>query len=821
PVVSGSASVCANSSSTYTTLANTGRTYVWTVTGGTITSGQGTASATITWGAAGTGSATVAETITASTCAATSSTFNVVKNAIPTPTVSGVSAICENSTSIYSTTFNPGRTYNWTVTGGSIVIGQGSSSVSVAWGSAGIGSIFVTDSIIASGCKGTSPALNVTKNSLPVPVVSGAMAVCVNATNIYSISTGTGRTSTWVVVGGTINSGQGTSTVSVTWGSSSAGFISVTDSVNATGCKSTSAINLININAIPTPVISGNASLCSGSTASYSTPSNTGRNYLWTVSGGTIVSGQGTASVSVIWTATSGNGSLTVRDSITASGCSATSVAYNVVINQLPQPVVTGQNTICGGATLTYSTPSNAGRSYRWTVTGGTIISGQNTASVNVLWNLTGSGSISVLDSNNVTGCFASTSPLSITIITKPVTSITGSNVVCGTSVSTYNVTSAVGHIYNWSVTNGLIIKGQNTDSIDVRWNGNGVGIVSLIDSVPTTGCASNTNVNVAINSLPNDSINVSGPLNICEGSSVVLVGKFAPNLTFNWSRNGLPITNSNGSSLFIDTAGVYAVQIVNNTTGCNITSQTYTTSILPKPIINLGPDVTVCQGTQVTFDAGAGFDLYLWSTGDTTRTLKTFTNGNIIAYVKGTNGCFNSDTVRIIHNIIPNSNFTFTQSGGKVTFTPEQSGLEYLWFFGDGDTSTTAIPTHTYSKNGIFISYLVTRSAAGCVDSTSKQVVINTVGVNGELAQNFEVNVYPNPFKDYLTINLKTINGGNALIKITDVSGRLMYETNLNTKSGNNEFELNNIPEMKDGMYFINIVQGNQSSIYKIVRTH
>lgn len=51
----------------------------------------------------------------------------------------------------------------------------------------------------------------------------------------------------------------------------------------------------------PTPIISGAAASCLNNVATYSVPAVAGDTYLWTVTGGTIVSGQGTSSIQVQW----------------------------------------------------------------------------------------------------------------------------------------------------------------------------------------------------------------------------------------------------------------------------------------------------------------------------------------------------------------------------------------------------------------------------------------------------------------------------------------------------------------------------------------
>lgn len=61
------------------------------------------------------------------------------------------------------------------------------------------------------------------------------------------------------------------------------------------------AYELIGDNCTFTPVVSGMTAVCSNNTAVYSVPELLGSTYTWTVTGGTIMSGQGTNEISVLW----------------------------------------------------------------------------------------------------------------------------------------------------------------------------------------------------------------------------------------------------------------------------------------------------------------------------------------------------------------------------------------------------------------------------------------------------------------------------------------------------------------------------------------
>ncbi|MCA9770746.1 PKD domain-containing protein, partial [Candidatus Dependentiae bacterium] len=65
-----------------------------------------------------------------------------------------------------------------------------------------------------------------------------------------------------------------------------------------------------------------------------------------------------------------------------------------------------------------------------------------------------------------------------------------------------------------------------------------------------------------------------------------------------------------------------------------------------------------------------------------------------------------------------PVANFTYTIDGLEVTFTDQSSDVDgpitaWSWNFGDGGTSTSEDPVHTYSDAGIYgVALQVTQGA-------------------------------------------------------------------------------------------------------------
>jgi hypothetical protein len=104
----------------------------------------------------------------------------------------------------------------------------------------------------AAGCVDIKPVV-VTINPLPAPVVTGPSPVCesiAGSVETYSTPNVAGNTYTWTVVGGTIASGQGTNSITVTWTTPGSGSVSVAETVGASGCNASNTKTVV-VNAKP------------------------------------------------------------------------------------------------------------------------------------------------------------------------------------------------------------------------------------------------------------------------------------------------------------------------------------------------------------------------------------------------------------------------------------------------------------------------------------------------------------------------------------------------------------------------------------------
>ena len=165
PVISGSRSVCPGVAAVeYRVPALPGYTYRWTVTGGTIVGGQGTATVQVTWAAANPAAQVQLVMLNSQNCPGPPAVLPVRINVVlQTPTPQGSTRVCLNQrlSVAYEVVNTAGSVYTWTAQGGRIAAGQGSSRVTVDWAGLGTGALQVAErsTTVDTVCFGTSVPL--------------------------------------------------------------------------------------------------------------------------------------------------------------------------------------------------------------------------------------------------------------------------------------------------------------------------------------------------------------------------------------------------------------------------------------------------------------------------------------------------------------------------------------------------------------------------------------------------------------------------------------------------------------------------------------
>ncbi|MCX6269604.1 MAG: hypothetical protein NTW16_20000 [Bacteroidetes bacterium] len=624
PVISGSQSVCVNTSGhVYTT--QTGMTgYTWSVSpGGTITAGSGTNAITVTWSTTGVKTVSVNYTSENSCTATTPTGYYVNVVALPVPTIAGPASVCVNSAGITYTTQTGMTGYTWTVSaGGTITAGGGTRTITVTWNTTGAKTVTVNYTNTGN-CTAAAPAtFDVTVNALPAPTIAGPASVCVNSTgNAYTTQTGmTGYT--WTVsAGGTITAGGGTSSIMVTWSTAGAKTVMV-NYLNSANCTATTpATYLVTVIALPEPTISGPASVCVNSTGNIYTTQSGMTGYTWTVSaGGTITAGSATSAITVTWS-TAGAKTVTVNYANATSCTAAAPATYPVTVISLPAPTISGPASVCINSTGNAYTTQSGMSGYTWTVSsGGTITGGSSTNTIIVAWNTPGAKTVTV-NYTNAGNCTAA-APASYTVMvnTLPAPSISGPATVCSNSSGNIYTTQAGMTGYVWTVSaGGIIIAGAGTSAITVTWITAGSNTVTVnYSNAGNCTAAIPASYTVTVNAQPAPAI--TGPASVCLNSAGNVYTTETGMANYIWTVSaGGTITAGTGTSAITvswGTTGANTVSVnYSNANSCSATipaSYPVTVNTLLEPSVT-GPE-SVCRNMPgITYTTEAGMTDYSW----------------------------------------------------------------------------------------------------------------------------------------------------------------------------------------------------------------
>jgi gliding motility-associated-like protein len=416
------------------------------------------------------------------------------------------------------------------------------------------------------------------------------------------------------------NTGATSSSINV----NATGQYIVTNNLNGCFAKDT-----INVTVQPVPVfdLGADTSICADKTLSLSAfyPAAT---YLWNT-------GATTSSIVVNTTGkylvVSSNNNCSTKDSI------------NVTVNPLPVVNLGNDTTICQGKTLQLNA-TYAGATYLWN-TGSTASS--------VIANTSGQ----YIVTNKLNGCFAKDT-INIVVQPAPVFDLGADTSICADKTLSLNAFYPAA-TYLWNT-------GATSSSINVSTTGKYL-VVSTLNS-----CSAKDSINVTVTPLP--LVDLGKDTSICANKTIQLNATYT-GASYLWN------TGATASTIIVNTPGLYYV--VNKLNGCYGTDS-INIAFQPAPLLDLGPDRSMCSYDTILLTAFYPAATYLWNTGATASSIIVRTAGQYSVTSK-LNGCPASDTVDIslkkaaIANagadlIIPQN------SSVQLNATVHANNAQYLW---------------------------------------------------------------------------------------------------------------------------------------------
>lgn len=722
--------------------------YLWTTTGGNITSGNTTLTPTID--AAGTYTITVTDTD--NDCVANDAV--IISSDFTTPTAS---AGVDDTLTCTTTTINldgsgsssgVNYSYLWSTSNGNILSGVTTTSPSIDQA----GEYVITVTNTTNGCTMNDTvdvALNNTTPTANAGIDDTLTCIITSLTLDGSgSSSGSNYTYSWTTSNGNIVSGS--TSINPTVDTAGEYVITVTNSDN--GCFERDTVMVQEDIALPTASAGLDDTLtCAITSLSLDgTGSSSGVNYiyLWTTASGNITSGSNTTSPTI-----DAAGSYVIAVTNINNGCFTRDTADVILNNTLPIADAGSDEMLSCAITsiLLDGSGSSQGSniSYAWTTPDGNIVSGNSTDQATI--NAVGTYTLTVTDNSN--GCVNTDDAIVTSNSALPTSDAEiDDTLTCSiTSITLDGSGSSAGvnYSYLWTTLNGTIISGATT--VNPVVNTTGVYTITVTDN--SNGCTSSNSVEIFENiTAPIADAGINDTLT-CAITSLSLDGSGSSagtNFSYNWSTsNGNIVSGSTTLTPTVDLIGDYDLTVTNTDNGCFSTSSVSVLENRTAPISNAGVDDTLtCLIASLNLDgtsssAGTEYD-YLWSTtngnivsGNTSLTPTVDLSGDYVLTVTNTdNGCFERDTVTItIDNNLPvvdaGSDQVLSCSAFSVLLdgsaSSQGANYQYNWTTSGGNiVSGSNTDQATVDAAGTY-TLSITNTDNGCVNSDDAVVTNNS----------------------------------------------------------------------------------------------
>ncbi|MDD3877620.1 MAG: PKD domain-containing protein [Bacteroidales bacterium] len=493
----------------------------------------------------------------------------------------------------------------------------------------------------------------------------------------------------------------------------SPGTYTVTLTAGSVGCTTSTTQTL---NVFPSPVANAgtNQTICIGQSANLT--ASGGVTFQWSNNVNTP-NNNVTPNVTSTYT-------VTVSD---ANGCSDTDDVV-VTVNSLPVANAGTDTSICYGTSANIQ--ASGGTSYFWSPSTG--LSASNVSNPIATPLATTNYMLSVTDVN---GCM-NTDNVIITVMNLPPANAGANQSICEGQSAT--LTASGGTDYSWNT-------GDITSTIVVS------PIVSTTYTLTVTdvnGCSATDDVVVNMN--PPPPAYAGDDVFICSGLSTNL--NATGGLTYQWSpATGLNATNVHNPIANPTTPITYTVTVTDGA-GCSATDQVIV-GVYPSPVVNFSAlPLNGCEPLSVQFVDNSAPSIHFWSWefGDPTSTDNISTQQNPIhvyqtpgvytvsLFVATTDNCEGVLTVPQMIEVYPNPVAEFslspsvTDEENALIFFYDESVLASVWHWdfgnsssGTQNTSNSQSTSHYYTSEGTYTISLMVESVHGCVDSTSKEVII------------------------------------------------------------------------------------------------
>jgi gliding motility-associated-like protein len=407
----------------------------------------------------------------------------------------------------------------------------------------------------------------------------------------------------------------------------------------------------------PEIMLEDDFSLCPDDTATLTASTDATFIYSWTLDGQPIA--PTTNEITVTETG------LYAVSATNTAGCTAVD-QVTVSESTVPQAELGQDLELCANdeTTLTASTGENL--TFSWTLDEQPFPPTTNEITVNAA----GVYAVTVTNEN---GCTA-TDQVTITAVAAPLIALGNDFGICPEEETTLTASDDQTLTYSWTLEGQPLTETTNEISINTV----GTYAVSVTNAA---GCTSTDQFTIGADAVP--LLELGEDVGICPDETATLTASTDPTFIYSWTLEGQPIAPTTNEITVTET-GVYTVSATNDA-GCTAVDEvTVSDAILP--LLDLGPDTSICPKTNLLLLANEELMTYNWTingmpSGTDAPELLVSEEGLVVLDALSQDGCALSDTIAI--SLIPFSTMvgpdTTIFSGQPLTLLAE-GGIAYNW---------------------------------------------------------------------------------------------------------------------------------------------
>jgi hypothetical protein len=730
---------------------------------------------------------------------------------------------CTTPNATIGTTAIAGNTYAW-----SPATALDNASIAQPTSSATTATTYIVTVTGSNGCTATSSVIvGVNKTNPIANAGTNVSLTCTTPNATIGTTAVVGNTYAWSPSTALDNASIAQPTSSAT--TATTYTVTVTGS---NGCTATSSV-IVGVNKTnPTANAGANVSLtCTTPNATIGTTAVAGNTYAWSpataLNNTTIAQPTSSATAATTYTVTvTGSNGCTATSSVIV-GVNKTNPILNTILN----------DTICVGESIVLS--ASGATSINWSENGNQYLNGtQVSPSVNTIYTVTGT---------NANGC-SSTSSLTVNVNLLPLLNVSATpQIICKGNSSQLEATGGLTYSWNNGVLNStqIVIPDSTTNYIVTISDGNctNSAIIQVVvnnlstsisaststssniqtDGTQLTYTDSNCSQLLVINdSLGGNSLGITNAQVFIEPTTQILLGRpFAKRwYEITPTNNGpaqltLYFTQAEFDDYNLNNNSYVNMPLSGNNSDPNIGNVRITK--VSGGVLGVGVETLITPNLtwngnywEASFSV-TGFSKFYLHTADQNTALPSREFAAISAIILDPNQCkVNWFTVDEFNT----KEFSIERSLNGVDFNAVSKINSSI------NTSTRTdyriIDDIQSIEENVVIYYRIKM-----IDIDGKELISNTVTTRKKSNIEEVVNFYPCPFNSQLNIEYLSAEETTLSIQLSDISGRVVYNKNVNVVKGKNNIQLHELSTLSASNYFIKIVDLNtsESFVKKLVK--